>query len=459
MDPPLPPNWRSARAADGKEYYFNELTGETSWTVPSAPAAMVEEFEVATAPADSPAPAPASDPWASAPVVSLSTEGETKPSALATDLGNRVQRTDSANTEDLQVMGSGSSNFYDSLGPGGFKLLIVLLSSAVVLIESAILVNKLKVARQEVKSLDEAAAVGDIVITETAGGRNVNVSGSLQAACEQAGSLSGLPLEMVVGGLTADKGNTNYGVTVAAVSFALTAVFMVLAKFRPAVLARFSLPLPKNLGLLSAQQVFYGFLLLWWGPGTGVLTFHGPYRTTGNPYFACWAALLCSLLLCADAFTKMKVGMDQLKGASSSYLREMFGLLVSSLTLFFASIDFVGHSTGSYGMSLGIISAVVTVAATYLVETKKIGAPIRKVVSGLLLVLWTAAAVFLTFDSPFTSTGNGYFACWLGLACAVLWVYREFLEMQVQFIDGRFKSFSCRTSLQELPVVSESLGA
>jgi len=110
-------------------------------------------------------------------------------------------------------------------------------------------------------------------------------------------------------------------------------------------------------------------------------------------------------------------------------------------------------------MSLGIISAVVTVAATYLVETKKIGAPIRKVVSGLLLVLWTAAAVFLTFDSPFTSTGNGYFACWLGLACAVLWVYREFLEMQVQFIDGRFKSFSCRTSLQELPVVSESLGA
>ena len=30
----LPPNWRSATAADGKMYYFNELTGETSWTVP-----------------------------------------------------------------------------------------------------------------------------------------------------------------------------------------------------------------------------------------------------------------------------------------------------------------------------------------------------------------------------------------------------------------------------------------
>lgn len=36
METSLPPNWRSARAADGKEYYFNELTGETSWTVRAA---------------------------------------------------------------------------------------------------------------------------------------------------------------------------------------------------------------------------------------------------------------------------------------------------------------------------------------------------------------------------------------------------------------------------------------
>jgi len=34
---PLPPNWRMARDSDGKAYYFNELTGETSWNFPSAP--------------------------------------------------------------------------------------------------------------------------------------------------------------------------------------------------------------------------------------------------------------------------------------------------------------------------------------------------------------------------------------------------------------------------------------
>ena len=31
--PALPPNWRSAKAADGKEYYYHE-NGETSWSVP-----------------------------------------------------------------------------------------------------------------------------------------------------------------------------------------------------------------------------------------------------------------------------------------------------------------------------------------------------------------------------------------------------------------------------------------
>jgi len=30
---------------------------------------------------------------------------------------------------------------------------------------------------------------------------------------------------------------------------------------------------------------------------------------------------------------------------------------------------------------------------------------------------------------------------------------------QVQFIDGRFKSFSCRSSPNELPVVTDSLGS
>ena len=33
-----PPGWRATKTAEGKEYFFNETTGETSWTMPSVPA-------------------------------------------------------------------------------------------------------------------------------------------------------------------------------------------------------------------------------------------------------------------------------------------------------------------------------------------------------------------------------------------------------------------------------------
>ena len=69
------------------------------------------------------------------------------------------------------------------------------------------------------------------------------------------------------------------------------------------------------------------------------------------------------------------MGIDHLKGKSSSSLREIFGLFFSSLTLFLASIDFVKTSNGAYGLSLGVISTVICAAATYLVEGKKIGNP------------------------------------------------------------------------------------
>jgi hypothetical protein len=129
-----------------------------------------------------------------------------------------------------------------------------------------------------------------------------------------------------------------------------------------------------------------------------------------------------------DLLSKLKSSSSY---ESSSYMREIFGLLVSSVTLCFASIDdLVRSGTGTYGMILGIISTVICVVATCLLGHKKIGAPLRKDVSGVMFVLWAAAAFFLTFDSPFMSIGIGHFAYWLGLAFASLWVYREFFEMQ-----------------------------
>jgi len=32
----LPPGWKRTQTAEGREYYYHEATGETSWTVPAA---------------------------------------------------------------------------------------------------------------------------------------------------------------------------------------------------------------------------------------------------------------------------------------------------------------------------------------------------------------------------------------------------------------------------------------
>ena len=37
VDSTLPPGWRKTATAEGREDYYHETTGETSWTVPSSP--------------------------------------------------------------------------------------------------------------------------------------------------------------------------------------------------------------------------------------------------------------------------------------------------------------------------------------------------------------------------------------------------------------------------------------
>eukprot|EP00919_Chromeraceae_sp_WS-2016_P059727 GHVR01141912.1.p1 GENE.GHVR01141912.1~~GHVR01141912.1.p1 ORF type:complete len:142 (+),score=20.88 GHVR01141912.1:84-509(+) len=38
------------------------------------------------------------------------------------------------------------------------------------------------------------------------------------------------------------------------------------------------------------------FLFIWWIPGVIILTFVGPFKSTGNGYFASWCSLILSLV-------------------------------------------------------------------------------------------------------------------------------------------------------------------
>ena len=51
--------------------------------------------------------------------------------------------------------------------------------------------------------------------------------------------------------------------------------------------------------------------------------------------------------------------------------------------------------------------------------------PPRRAASLLLLAGWLAAALVLTLFGPFVESGNGFFACWVGVAAAVAFAWEE----------------------------------
>ena len=78
---------------------------------------------------------------------------DTKPSTESLDPAMAGGQEETAS--DLRVAGLPGSSFAASVGPGGFKLLIILVASVIVLIESSILVDKLKRAETEWTRLDD----------------------------------------------------------------------------------------------------------------------------------------------------------------------------------------------------------------------------------------------------------------------------------------------------------------
>ena len=239
--PALPPNWRSAKAADGKEYYFNELTGETSWTFPSgngaaAPSAP-EDIKVSVPPA----------------LVSEAKEPAAADEPPPDDFNDALERA----TEPQEPPSGGGRirGMYDGLGatmgPVLGKMLAIAVASFVVMLQSSIKF--------------------DLVAAES------------------------IPAQP----------NLAYSVSVGTVSFAMVLIYLLLSKFATRQVASVTLPLPRGRGPVTVPQLFALFFALWWLFGTIILTFYGPWTTTSVSYFACWIALVASAQACATSFTRV----------------------------------------------------------------------------------------------------------------------------------------------------------
>lgn len=160
-------------------------------------------------------------------------------------------------------------------------------------------------------------------------------------------------------------------------------------------------------------------LLAWWIFGTGFMTFGGPFRATSNGYFGAWIALVAAWLLWTLHFDQSRVMLALLGDRSGEFVIVVVAALV---LLVQALIDGLNrHFEFNGNLIYAVICSAVTLAFNILLIFfgNKVQAFFKWAVL-VLALMWVVAVVLLTFGSPYTYTGNAYFACWAAFAASSL---------------------------------------
>ena len=221
------------------------------------------------------------------------------------------------------------------------------------------------------------------------------------------------------------NGLVDYAFSVGVVSLVCALVLSALHRWRAADLRRTPLT-DARAGPISVLQLIGVFLVVWWIPGAGVLTFVGPFVVTSNGYFGAWAGLLASLWLLSLASSESPL-TRRLEAAGRSGTARLL-LLACAVVVLIASCASAATAEGALGIAVAAVTIVFVVMYGVLLQScaEKCSAAIRRAAALLLLALWVVAAGVLTFRGPFVATGNGYFGTWLGFACALAFAWQEF---------------------------------
>ena len=180
------------------------------------------------------------------------------------------------------------------------------------------------------------------------------------------------------------------------------------------------------------------FFFVWWLIAACVMTFRGPFVWTSNGYFGAWGALLLGgLMLARQLLQDPTVGrllMRRLDSdgdgqldasdflAASNLGRTALGvLLCCGAVLALASLPFIDSQSSSEA-ELALLCGLTTVfIASLLLCCASLPPLLDKLATACLVVGWGAVTAVTTFSRPFIVGGNGFFACWLGLLCALLY--------------------------------------
>jgi len=173
----------------------------------------------------------------------------------------------------------------------------------------------------------------------------------------------------------------------------------------------------------ARMETLSTFLLIWWMVGAGFMTFKAPFVVTSNGYFGAWIALVSSILMSQKYSSKLAVFWGQ----ATEHGTGLAVLLVASITLFVkALLDAMDHGLKN-NLDWALVGSILSLLVCVLVFRCLRGLPqgFKWVALGLTL-LWGALVAWLPFSGPYPHTGNGYFACWVGLFACLYLIFHAF---------------------------------
>eukprot|EP00750_Incisomonas_marina_P031505 INCI8209.1.p1 GENE.INCI8209.1~~INCI8209.1.p1 ORF type:complete len:363 (+),score=52.49 INCI8209.1:265-1353(+) len=218
---------------------------------------------------------------------------------------------------------------------------------------------------------------------------------------------------MIAGGTVCFEGGTLTCVGVSAYAFSAGLISMIVSAVY-ICLMRFTQMLPDG---SIAHRIFAWFFAVWWLGATGTGTFVGPaqFLTTSNGYFAAWGGLFFSLVFLFLVSPIFKAQADKMKAALvNQSFTDQIGLIFSSVVVLIeASATYVADGYSAYAVSTAVISIVFTSVTIFLVTSKDQNPSFVRAfawITAFLFVWWVVGFCVMTFNQPFPTTGNGYFA-------------------------------------------------
>jgi hypothetical protein len=165
------------------------------------------------------------------------------------------------------------------------------------------------------------------------------------------------------------------------------------------------------------------FLFVWCFIGACIMTGpDGPFDETGNGYFASWALVVFSGMSMGLSNETLPLHVETMVQGMNLIL----GLGACATVVMISTISYFDNKH-FYNNGEAILAVIVSVLTIFMVANFVHAKYNNNVQMGqfefptlaVLAFLWVVTASITTFRGPFATTGNGYFACWAGAACAV----------------------------------------